>query len=176
MDQSIIRPYASALFESAKADNSYDKWELILSILAETAQYPTMEEKISSPAVSAEEVRTLFGQCCSDLIGSEGIRLLDVLAEHDRFSILPELSILYKSMLSKRRGVKKAIVVSAVEIDSIQKEFIVQKLEKRFESTLELIWELDPEIIGGLLISVDDTVIDASVRGRLGQMASALKV
>lgn len=176
MDQSIVRPYAVALFESAEKNQTFEQWDTILTVLTETASLPAMKDMIESPAVSPEDVRKMFELCCSDIIGKEGVRLLEILQEHNRFVIIPELADTYKAMYSQQRGVKNATIVSAIELEDTQQLQIVQRLEKKCNSVLAVTWGIDTELIGGLHITVDDTVIDASVRGRLSQMASALKM
>lgn len=176
MEDTIIRPYASAIFDSAKENNTFDRWGYILTVLSEVALQPIMMEKIYNPSVSPDEVCKMFGKCAGDLVGDEGLRLLEVLAENNRFSLLPDLNTLFQSMLQNRKGIKDATVISAIELSDAQSAQIVEQLEKRHGSSLSVTWGIDPEIIGGLVVTVGDTVTDASVRKRLEQMTSALIV
>jgi len=70
--------------------------------------------------------------------------------------------------------VLEAAITSAFPIDSAQVDSIVTTLSQRYGQSIKASVVVDPELIGGISIRIGDEVIDASVRGKLAQLASAL--
>ena len=70
--------------------------------------------------------------------------------------------------------VKQAQIISAFPIDASQVNTLVPQLEAVFKARLEASVTLDPSLIGGIKVVVGDQMLDASVRGKLDAMATAL--
>jgi F-type H+-transporting ATPase subunit delta len=69
----------------------------------------------------------------------------------------------------------EALLTAAEKPSDEQVQMLVKQLEARFGKKIEAQVEIDPELIGGIKIVVGDTVIDASVRGQLQELAYTLK-
>ena len=74
-----------------------------------------------------------------------------------------------------QEGVRDAEITSAFALDEATLKTLVTDLERKFESKIKVTVKVDAELIGGVRIAVGDEVIDASVRGKLAAMATALK-
>ena len=72
-------------------------------------------------------------------------------------------------------GLKDALITSAFPLDDVQLAPLVKKLEAHFGCRLQPRVEVDPLLIGGVMVAVGDRILDASVRGKLDAMATALK-
>jgi F-type H+-transporting ATPase subunit delta len=69
--------------------------------------------------------------------------------------------------LVRGAGPREALITSAVPLDQQQQHAIVQELRKKYGAALVINFEVDPAILGGLIIQVGDQVLDDSVRSRL---------
>ena len=79
----------------------------------------------------------------------------------------------YRQLDYERRGVRIAVVETAVPLTSEQEARLTQALEQLLGTPVVIEQQSNPEIIGGLRVTVDDTIIDNSLRGRLqGMLAS----
>ena len=87
---------------------------------------------------------------------------------------LAEIAGLFEGLRNEHEGVLEASIASAFPIDAGQIDAIVSTLSQRFGRRIKASVNVDPELIGGVSIRIGDEVIDASVRGKLAQMASAL--
>ena len=65
-------------------------------------------------------------------------------------------------------------MVSAIELSEEEKQQVVQKLENKLNKTVQPDWELDNDIIAGLVIKIDDDVIDMSIKNRLAKLKKDL--
>ena len=169
----IARPYAEAVYRTAKESGAQGTWSQRLQRLALIAQDGDMAAVMGNPQLSAEQVANLVISLCDD---NDAVlaNLVSTLAENRRLALLPEISRLFDLAKSQEEGVKEAVVHSAFPIDDTQVKALVQELEARFGTKLTARVEIDASLIGGVRVTVGDQVLDASVRGKLDAMAVAL--
>lgn len=178
----LARPYAEAAFQLARSANSpavLEAWSEALSRLSAVAAQPEMEECIGNPRLSPAQL----AQLCLDVAAS-GAKLsmsadqqnfVRVLADNDRLIVLPEIAELFNELKHGHEGVRDAEITSAFVLDDATLKTLVADLERKFECKIQATVKVDAELIGGVRIAVGDEVIDASVRGKLAAMATALK-
>ena len=175
----LARPYAEAAFQLAKSGYALAAWSDVLSRLSSVASRPEMEECISNPRLSPVQL----AQLCLDVAASDAKSGLSadqqnfvrVLADNDRLIVLPEISELFDELKHGHEGIKDAEITSAFVLDEATLKTLVVALERKFGCRIQATVKVDAELIGGVRIAVGDEVIDASVRGKLAAMATALK-
>ena len=175
----LARPYAEAAFQLAKGGNALQAWSNVLSQLSAVAGTPEMVECIGNPRLSAAHV----AQVCLDVAGSGGKldlsadqqNFVRILADNDRMVVLPEIAALFEELKHGHEGVKDAEITSAFPLEDVTLKNLVADLERKFACKIQATVKVDAELIGGVRIAVGDEVIDASVRGKLAAMATALK-
>ncbi|WP_153147090.1 F0F1 ATP synthase subunit delta [Dechloromonas sp. H13] len=170
----IARPYAEALFGAAKESGNLAKWAEQLALLAQVAANPEARAAIGDPNVAAPQLVDLFRSACGTAVGAELSNFIQLLSKNNRLGLLPEIAGLYESYKQAEEGTKQAEIVSAFPIDATQVKSLVPQLEAIFKSRLEASVTVDPELIGGIKVIVGDQMLDASVRGKLDAMATAL--
>lgn len=175
----LARPYAEAAFQLAKSGNALTAWSDALARLSAVAARPEMEECIGNPRLSPEQLAQLcLDVAASDVklaLSSDQQNFVRVLADNDRLIVLPEISELFNQLKHGQEGVKDAEITSAFALDDATLKTLVADLERKFECKIQATVKVDAELIGGVRIAVGDEVIDASVRGKLAVMATALK-
>ena len=169
----IARPYAEAVYRTAKESGAQGTWSQRLQRLALIAQDGDMAAVMGNPQLSAEQVANLVIAVAGDNDAVLG-NFVRTLAENRRLALLPEVSRLFDLAKSQEEGIKEAVVHSAFPIDDTQVKALVQELEARFGTKLTARVEIDASLIGGVRVTVGDQVLDASVRGKLDAMAVAL--
>ncbi|MDZ4254347.1 MAG: F0F1 ATP synthase subunit delta [Sulfuritalea sp.] len=174
----LARPYAEAAFQLAKSGNALAAWSAVLSRLSAVAGRPEMEECIGNPRLNPAQL----AQLCLDVAASDELSLtadqqnfVRVLADNDRLIVLPEIAELFNELKHGQEGIKDAEITSAFVLDETTLKNLVADLERKFGCRIQATVKVDAELIGGVRIAVGDEVIDASVRGKLAAMATALK-
>jgi F-type H+-transporting ATPase subunit delta len=175
----LARPYAEAAYQLARSGNALAAWSDVLERLSAIAARPEMEECIGNPRLSPEQL----AQLCLDVVASkektglsaEQQNFVRVLADNDRLIVMPEISALFNELKHGHEGVKDAEISSAFALDDATLKNLVADLERKFGCKIQATVKVDAELIGGVRIAVGDEVIDASVRGKLAAMATALK-
>ncbi len=171
----IARPYAEAVFRLAKQEGQLDAWSEQLSLARAVGADSEMQRLSDDPEISDAQLSGLFLGVCSTKLGPEAGNLISLLIENGRIAILPELVDQFETLKAKQGGVLEAKVTSAFAMSAEQIAALSVRLEARFHSKLNLTVEIDTSLIGGIIVSVGDEVYDASVQGKLQNMAYALK-
>ena len=171
----IARPYAEAVFRIAKENKALAAWSERLSLLSAIAGDAQMRNCIGNPQLSAVQKSDLFKSLAGKAVDGVEANLIDVLAENERLSVLPEIAGLFEALKGAEEGVTEATIHSAFPLDEKQRKDLIADLEARFKTRLTAEVVVDQSLIGGVKIVVGDQILDTSVRGKLESMALALK-
>jgi F-type H+-transporting ATPase subunit delta len=170
----LARPYADAAFSLAKAGNALGPWSVALDRMAAVVIDPQMQSCIGNPRLTASQIFGFF----TDVVGkltTEQKNFVQVLIDNDRLGVLPEIRELFVELKNGFEGVKDAEIESAFPIDNATLAQLTADLETRYRCKIKSTITINPDLIGGVRIAIGDQVIDASVRGKLAVMATALK-
>ncbi|MBV2234466.1 MAG: F0F1 ATP synthase subunit delta [Sterolibacterium sp.] len=173
----IARPYAEAAFQLAREQggSALAAWARALERMADIAVHADMQPCIDDPRLLPSQLTQLFLGVCGKTLDAEQQNFVKVLVDNDRLTVLPEIRDLFMTYKNEHEGSKQALIDSAFPIETATQQQLVADLERRFACKIEATVQVDPELIGGVRITVGDQVIDASVRGKLAAMATALQ-
>ena len=171
----IARPYAVAIFNLAKEENALSEWSDMLSLMKGIIENDDINSFINDSKVLDTDREKLILDICGDKINASGQNLIKLLVEYKRLSILSEITLLFEELKAKDEGVIEAEIIMADQPDKKMVANLLKSLEKRFNKKIEGKVVIDKSIVGGTKIVVGDTVIDASVRGQLDNLAYTLK-
>ncbi|MDP4000855.1 MAG: ATP synthase F1 subunit delta [bacterium] len=97
-----------------------------------------------------------------------------VLKENKALHMFEQASAEFHKLELEEKGIKEVVVKSAKPLNKSNEQEIVNAMNKIVNSKVELKKQIDESLIGGVLVSVDDTVIDASVKNQLEQLKNNL--
>lgn len=168
----IARPYAEALFKSAKADLSGTAdW---LDQFATIASNEQLLQFAASPKATDAQVFEVISGVVKAALPESAKNFLRVVIENGRVDALPEIAAQFRALKNALGGSSDATVYSAFPMDEKAVAELSGALEKRFGRKLNITVELDASLIGGIRVVVGDEVLDTSVKARLDQMKIAL--
>ena len=170
----LARPYAVAAFRQAEEEGRLAEWAEMLELLAAVARDPTMSGLIANPRVDRARLVELFIDVGGDRLSDTGRNFVKVVGQYGRFALLPDISQRFAEERAAREGRNHVYVTSAFDLSEAQRADIAASMEKRLGTRVTLDCEVDDSLIGGVVIRAGDLVIDASLRGRLGQLARTL--
>lgn len=171
----IARPYAEAAFKLAAELGALPSWSDALARLSAVASTEVARELVGNPLLGASQVAALLADTAGQLSGEQR-NFVQVLAENERLVVLPEIAAQFESLRNQHEGVLEAQVSSAFPLADAQLAEIVATLQAKHGRQVKATVLVDPDLIGGVSIRIGDEVTDASVRGKLAQLAGALKV
>jgi len=160
------RRYAQAIFQIAQAKNNLDEWKKELRKLADLMKDKKIVDLIDHPKVPFNLKAELIKQklnTSDELV----LNLCYLLILKSRLKNSEQIADEYDSLLDERRGIKHAVVTTAVPVDDSEKHKISGQLEKITGKKVSVKLQVNPLILGGMVARIEDTLIDGSVRNRL---------
>jgi F-type H+-transporting ATPase subunit delta len=168
----IARPYAEALYKSARDDlEGTAQWLDALAAVAANAQ---LLQFAQSPKVTDQQVFDVVADVAKAPLPENGKNFLRTVIENGRLAALPEIASQFRALKNAQSGSSDAVVYSAFPIPASSLGEVADALEKRFGRKLNVTVREDPSLIGGIRVVVGDEVLDTSVKARLEQMKVAL--
>ena len=171
----LARPYANAAFDIAKSHERLEQWSRMLALLATTAETEEMQALIGSPALADAAKAHQLVDVVRDEVDDRCRRFVHVLADNKRLDLLPEIASQYEALKAEAEKVLDVEIAAAVALSPAQMDVYEEALERRFEQEVHVTATLDEGLLGGAVIRAGDTVIDGSVRGRLGRLVDVLQ-
>lgn len=166
----IARPYALAAFEFAVSQGTMPAWEAMLNAASLVTQDQNVQQLLTIPNVTARQLVNMYSEVLAKLLNPEMMNFLQLLAENDRLSVLPDIAELFKSYRAEQERKLNVRVTSAVQLSDSYQQKLIDLLTKRLHRQVTLECDVDPNLLGGAIITAGDTVIDGSVRGKLDRM------
>ena len=175
--QQLGEVYAKALLGvGEKSGSTEDLIRELKSVNQAVAELPKLSDALTAPQIGTEQKTALVEKSFAGKTSQPMLNFLKVIVQKDRFDCLPAVAIAAQQMHDQLSGKIQATLLTAEEIDNKTREEIAEQLSKKLGKQVELNSEVDPSIIGGVVVRVGDTVYDSSVAGQLKQVrAKAMK-
>lgn len=170
----IAHPYAQALFNLAKLKHSEDAWLMLLNELQVLVSDEQFSALLNDPGVETKYVTATIISALGDKATPEVQNFLQVLAENDRLPVITAIYSLFRElvMVDQQRG--EAIIESAYAMDSAEIHDFEQILTKKFAKAISVTLKINPDLLAGVKVTINDKVIDGSIKGRLNALATQL--
>ena len=164
--------YALATEQPDRMDELQKEAEAISSILQED---PEFIQIMNHPEVSEEEKQSLLDTVWQGKISDETLELLHLLVEKHHFESVVDVMNYFVDEVKEYRKIGKCTVTVPMELSDEKKKAIENRLLETTEyKSLEISYEIDPSLIGGMQIRIGDRVVDSSVKTRLNDLAHSL--
>jgi F-type H+-transporting ATPase subunit delta len=172
----VARVYAEALYKAAEAEGKVPELLDELGTLTEGVfkQDPGLELFFASAAVGRERKAEVLHRALDGRASPAFVRFLDVLNGHDRLDMLRAISQAFRALHDRKSRRLHVHVTSAVPLTDDERGRVVADIKSLgpIEPVLDEV--VDPDILGGIVIRVQDWVYDASVRTRIQAVRNQL--
>ena len=171
----ISKKYAQALFE---ASNEADALDIIYNDLIFTEETIRtnieLSDFLASPIIKQEDKKDVINKLFKIHVNKITLDFLFLLIEADRIDIIKDVLNQFSTIYNSIKNIVKPIIKSAIELNEIQKNAIEVKLQSKLNKRVEPDYVVDSEIIGGLVIELDDKTIDCSLKNKFDNMQKHL--
>jgi len=171
-----IKGYAQGIFEMARAEGHLDAVEdelLAIARALETA--PELRSNLTDPQLPLEKKQGIIDGLLGGRASSLTVGVIQLLVSQDRASDLPAIATAVAAAAAASRDKELAEVRSAVPLDEETVGRIAAALGRATGRTVEVKVVVDPDLIGGVVARVGDTVIDGSIAKRLDSLRQAVR-
>lgn len=172
----LARPYAKAAFEFALEKKDLATWTETLEFLSMVTNDSSMAKLLDSPSLTREKAADAVLSVAEGRLDQQAANFVSLLASNGRLELLPEIQALYEQHRAEYEKTVEVELLSAVELTEQQLQDLNSQLEKKLGRKININCQIDPTVMGGMIIRAGDLVIDASIRGKLNDLADSLKV
>ncbi len=170
-DATIARNYAEALLTlSIKAEDAPGWGKLIRDIANGMEQDPRLRLFLESPKISEVQKTDLLFEALGDNVPRHFLRFLQILVRKRRQMLIPEIAQEYESLLDVHEDRLHANVTVARESTAVDEARIAEHLSRVVGKKVIPHMNVNPAILGGIVVRMGDTVMDGSVRKRLATL------
>jgi F-type H+-transporting ATPase subunit delta len=169
MDE-LAQVYARALFEVAREHGRLDELREQLAQFADAlAQNRELAVFFFSPYFSTVEKQDSLGRLL-DGAAEELLNFLGLLIEKHRMPVMFRIRAEYERLWDEENRTLPVEITSAIELDQATTESLGRKIGERAGRKVTLAARVDPDILGGIVVRVGNSILDASIRNRLEQL------
>ncbi len=163
--------YAKAFLDLAKRNNAIesaaDDAETIFAAL--TGEH-RLSKILSSPIITEEKKADILVDIFSGKISAITVEFIQFLKVKERVEALKGIMEAFKKLVDEHNGVVRVHIKSSVALEPSQISSIVEKFEKKLQKKVIYTTSVDQVLLGGFVVTVEDTVYDASVANKLKQL------
>ncbi|MBI5869290.1 MAG: F0F1 ATP synthase subunit delta [candidate division Zixibacteria bacterium] len=172
----IAGKYATAIFGLArKAQAEPTVWADLVVLRDVLAKEPRFLEFLAAPQVPDEDKLTLVRTVLKDVSQPMVRDFVLFLVDKARADHLPEIIRLFGQMWDEAQGIVEATITSAVPLNDQERDRIVARLERISGKKVRHKLEVDPDILGGVVVLIGGEIIDHSVRHDLARLRDQLR-
>lgn len=171
----LARPYARAAFAVANSEGQLAQWQAALDAAAAVSCDPKVQVFLASPSLTADYKSHAIVEVLGSLSSPKFGNFITTLANNKRLLLLPQIRELFIALKAEQEKTVDVSIASAYPINDELAQKLSLALSQKLERKVKLSTVVDESLLGGVLIHADDTVIDASVKGRLAKLAEAMK-
>ncbi len=178
---SLAGRYASALFDlaseaKAKKDGVSAVESDLEKLQAALDESADLQNLISNPQISRGQAAQAIAAVGKQLkVSGLTQNFLGVLAGNRRLGDLPDMIRAFNTIAAAQRGEVTANVTSAHPLSDSQVDSLKAKLTARQGRTVKISADVDPELLGGIVVTIGSQRIDGSIRTRLNSLAQVMK-
>lgn len=168
--------YAESLMGIAEDKKNLDRIandaELIISAMESVRE---LQLVLSNPVIKPELKLSILNEIFKSKISSDTLNFLKFVVGKGRENLLYDIMKSFMNLRDAKLGIANINVKTAFELDEKGKEELINLFNKILNKKIKFKYDVDPEMIGGFIATVDDTVYDASLKHQLELLRKQFK-
>ena len=181
-NQKLATRYARALLDALPSAEHQNHADRLLSTLAEAmAKDPDVKDALLDPAISREQKATMLGAIIDRVGGTPGLtdavtftgrlkNFMDVILEHGRAAAIPTIAEVFHKLKQEAQKIVAATVTTSEPLDHGLRERTEETLRRVTGRQVNVHYDIDPTLIGGMITRIGSTVYDGSLRSQLSRL------
>ena len=177
MNQSKISVrYAKAVFETASEqgflERLYADFNLISKSISDSKEFYHV---ITSPVIKSADKINLLSTVYKAQVAPLTMRFLEMLVENNREAYISDIARNFAVLYRKSKHIKEVVLTTPTGIDAKISDKLASTVAIAYKSSVEIKEELKPEMIGGVVVRIDNLQLDMSVATQLREIKESLK-
>jgi F-type H+-transporting ATPase subunit delta len=176
MAKLVSKTYGEALFEAAEESGKISELtEEIVQLESILSENPDFQKLMLHPGIPKQEKLKIVEEVFGGKVSDELAGFFRIVVENERYKELPSILSYFEAKVKEISGIGVAYVTTAVELPQARKaEVQARLLETTSYNKMEMHYDTDTALIGGMVIRIGDRVVDSSIRTKLNDLTRQL--
>lgn len=176
MAKLVDKTYGQALFELSVEENKVDELAGQTEILSDLfRENPGFLDILNHPQISKEEKLQVIKDCFDGKMDDDLTGFLTTIVEAGRQKFIPSILDYFIQAVKTHKHIGTAYVTTAAELSMEHRQAVERRLLEITDNlSYEMHFDVDPALIGGMIIRIGDKVVDSSIRGKLERLSHSL--
>ena len=175
MAELVSQRYALALFEAGLDLDKIDEFNKELDFLQTVFdQEEQLLQLLSHPRIKKDEKKDLINRIFKDKLSQELVNFIYILIDKRREAHIIDIITKYKELFNEHKNIIKVVAMTAVPMEEKARNNLVEVLASKLDKTVELTNEIDKSVIGGVVLNIENKVVDGSLKGQLDSLSKIL--
>ncbi len=173
----IALRYSKALFELAVEQNVLEQVHKDMVLVYEVCESnKDFTKMLANPIIKSDKKQAVISLIFKEHLHKMSLAFLLIIARKRREILIEEMSKQFIGLYKNYKGIKPAVIETAVRIDDKIKEKIAAMLKAAIKFEIELTEKINPDLIGGFKLTYDDKSYDASISNKIKKLTSEFEV
>lgn len=176
MAKLVSKRYAYALFEAGLELNKLNDFkENLMDIVNILEKEPQLKIILSHPKISKDEKKDILSSLFEGKVSQEVLNFLYILVDKRREGYLIDISKYFEELFNEHENIIEVTAITAVPMENKIIKKLTTVLTNKMNKTVKLKNVVDKEVIGGVLLKIENKVVDGTIKGQLNKMEKAIK-
>jgi len=171
----VASRYAKSLIDLAVETKQLEEvikdMRLIKDVCAQNHEFVTM---LQSPVVKTDRKQAIFKEVFEGKISKTTLSFLNLMAVKRREGYTAEIAKAFDEQYKLYKNITTVKVTSAIALDDKLRKQVMELVKKTVSGEVELVEKVDPSLIGGFVLTIDDKQVDQSVKRKLNDLRKTL--
>lgn len=175
MAKIVQKTYGEALFELAMEGNPDQLLKEAGQVGEILRENPDFDKLMKHPGIAKQEKIAVLNQVFKGKLDDILVGFLELLITKERYANLPEILEYFTAKMKEHQKIGVAYVTTAIELDETKQKQIEKKLlETTAYESFEMHFSTDASLIGGMVVRINDRVVDSSIKSKLESLTKQL--
>jgi F-type H+-transporting ATPase subunit delta len=171
----VASRYAKSLIDLSKEQNTLDVIKGDINVFQQTLKSSiALQSLLKNPVVTSGDKIAILKKVFEKSFNQTTMRFFEIIVRKNRSNVLESIATAFVDQFNKHNNIISATVKTAQPIDDKTTADVVQFIEKQSGKKVALTKIVDPALIGGLVIQIEDKLYDASISGKLNNIKQNL--
>jgi len=168
--------YANSLIELAEEKDNLPEIASDIRVVYDTlADSKELQRILKNPIIKLDKKNSILSELFTSKISVSTLNFLKFILNKRREELLFDITKRFLELHDEKFGIVNATVISAVELSEENKVYVKEQLEKFTNKKIRTEYKLDKNVIGGFLVRIGDTILDATIEHQLENLKKKFK-
>ncbi len=174
-DSKISVRYAKALFESALEKKKVDEIYRDMAFILETSKLQEMKDLLESQIIKPSKKIEILSAVLGDRVNELTFSMVEMAVKNGRENFLPGIARVFIHDTKEYKGITESVLTTALKVDPAIRQQVIDFISTTFSTKVEMKELVDPSIVGGFILRIEDNYVDASVKKKLRKIEKELR-